>query len=93
MIKSFRSRETEQLFNRIHPRHLPHHIHETGMRKLWMLDAATDVHELRIPPSNHLEKLSGRRDGQYSIRINEQWRVCFMWREGNAYEVKIIDYH
>ena len=63
------------------------------MRKLWMLHAVTDLGELRIPPSNHLEALKGNRRGQYSIRINKQWRICFKWLKGNAYEVAIVDYH
>jgi proteic killer suppression protein len=63
------------------------------MRKLWVLDAATDLNELRVPPSNRLEALCGDRKGQHSIRINQQWRVCFRWRAGDAYEVEIVDYH
>ncbi len=63
------------------------------MRKLWMLDAATCLNDLRVPPSNHLEKLSGKRKGQYSIRINKQWRICFVWLQGNTQNVEIIDYH
>ena len=61
--------------------------------KLEILDAAEVLQDLRIPPSNHLEKLSGNREGQYSIRINDQWRICFVWRQGNAYDVEIVDYH
>ena len=64
-----------------------------AMRKLWMLDAATDLNELRVPPSNHLEALHGERKGQHSIRINRQWRICFRWRPGDAHDVEIVDYH
>ncbi|MBI3351093.1 MAG: type II toxin-antitoxin system RelE/ParE family toxin [Nitrospirae bacterium] len=63
------------------------------MRKLWMIHAARDLNELRVPPSNHLEALKGDQKGQYSIRVNKQWRICFRWFEGNACEVEIIDYH
>ncbi len=68
-------------------------IQRLAMRKLWMLHAVKDQRELRIPPSNHLEALKGDRKGQYSIRINKQWRICFKWLEGNAYDVEIVDYH
>jgi toxin HigB-1 len=63
------------------------------MRKLWMLDAAADLSALRVPPANHLEALHGNRKGQHSIRINQQWRVCFRWQDGDAYDVEIVDYH
>ena len=63
------------------------------MRKLWMIDAAVEIHDLRVPPANHLEMLKGKRKGQYSIRINKQWRICFMWRSGHAFDVEIVDYH
>ena len=63
------------------------------MKKLWMLDAAPDLNSLRVPPSNHLEALHGKRKGQHSIRINNQWRICFLWKENNAYHVEITDYH
>jgi len=63
------------------------------MRKLWMLDAAAELSDLRVPPGNRLEKLTGRRAGQHSIRINDQWRICFRWESANAYQVEIIDYH
>jgi len=93
MIKSFASKETEKLFKRQFSRKLPKTIHQTARRKLEMLDAAEVVQDLRIPASNHLEKLSGKRKGQYSIRINIQWRICFQWRKGDAYNVEIVDYH
>ncbi|HID52005.1 MAG TPA: plasmid maintenance system killer family protein [Anaerolineae bacterium] len=93
MIRSFASRETERLFRRLFSRKLPHDIQRRARVKLEILDAAERVEDLRIPPSNRLEKLSGSRKGQYSIRINDQWRICFEWREGDAYEVEITDYH
>ncbi len=93
MIKSFKCSETEKIYKRMHSRKLPHDIQRVAMRKLWVLDAATDLNEMRVPPSNHLEALRGQRSGQHSIRINKQWRLCFQWRETNAYEVEIVDYH
>lgn len=74
-------------------RKLPRDIQQTAMRKLWMLDAAYTLQDLRIPPGNRLERLKGDRSGQHSIRINQQWRICFRWHDGNAYDVEIIDYH
>lgn len=93
MIKSFKDSETEKIFHRFISRKLSPAIQHTAMRKLWMLDAATELNALRIPPSNHLEALRGRRKGQYSIRINKQWRICFKWQDGDAYDVEITDYH
>lgn len=93
MIKSFQDRDTELLFLGHKPRKLPPDIWRRGTRKLLILHAATELHELRVPPGNRLEKLKGDRSGQHSIRINDQWRVCFEWREGNAYHVEITDYH
>ena len=93
MIRSFASRETERLFRRQFSRKLPHDIQRRVRVKLELLDAAERLEDLRIPPSNHLEKLSGDRKGRHSIRINNQWRICFEWREGDAYEVEIADYH
>jgi proteic killer suppression protein len=93
MIKSFRDKETERLFSRQYSRRFPANLHQVTWRKLAILDAAEQLEDLRIPPGNRLEKLSGARQGQYSIRINDQWRICFEWREGNAYEVEITDYH
>jgi proteic killer suppression protein len=93
MIKSFASKETEKLFNRQFSRKLPQSIQRVARRKLAVLDAAGVLQDLRIPPSNRLEKLSGDRKGQYSIRINDQWRICFRWRSGDAYDVEIVDYH
>jgi toxin HigB-1 len=93
MIRSFADKETEKLFNRQFSRKLPPEIQHTARYKLEMLDAAERLDDLRVPPSNHLEKLSGDRAGQYSVRINRQWRICFEWRDTGPYEVEIVDYH
>jgi proteic killer suppression protein len=93
MIKTFACTETEKLFNRQFSRELPQSIQRVARRKLGILDAAEELQDLRVPPSNRLEKLSGDRRGQYSIRINDQWRICFEWQSGDAYEVEITDYH
>jgi proteic killer suppression protein len=93
MIKSFRSKETEKIYHREYSRKLPLDIQRTATKKLWMMDAAPDLKALRVPPSNHLEALKGDRKGQYSIRINKQWRICFRWESGNAFDVEIVDYH
>jgi proteic killer suppression protein len=93
MIKSFQDRETEKIFRRQFSRKLPQDIQRNARRKLEVLDAAETLEDLRIPPANRLEKLHGDREGQYSIRINDQWRVCFAWRDGDAYRVEIVDYH
>jgi proteic killer suppression protein len=93
VIRSFRDKEAERIFNRERSRKLPHDIQQTALRKLRMLNRSQTLQELRVPPSNRLEKLSGDRVGQYSIRINDQWRICFVWREGDAYDVEIVDYH
>jgi len=93
MIKSFANKETEKLFSREISRKLPQGIQQIARRKLEILDATEALQDLRIPPSNHLEKLSGDRKGQYSIRINKQWRICFEWHDGDAYNVEITDYH
>jgi len=93
MIRSFASKETERLFRRQFSRKLPHDIQRRARVKLEIIDAADRLEDLRIPPSNHLEKLSGQRQGQHSIRINNQWRICFRWRNGDAYDVETVDYH
>jgi proteic killer suppression protein len=93
MIKSFASTETEKIAQRQRSRKLPSEIQQIALRKLRMLNNATILDDLRIPPANHLEKLSGNRAGQYSIRINDRWRVCFEWQDGDAYKVEIVDYH
>jgi proteic killer suppression protein len=93
MIKSFRDKETERLFNREPVRRF-REIERAARRKLEMLDAAEAVDDLRLPPGNRLEALKGNRKGQYSVRINEQYRVCFVWGDDNsAYDVEICDYH
>jgi toxin HigB-1 len=93
MIKSFRDAETEKVFRRQVSLRLPADIQQTALRKLRMLSNAVSLNDLRVPPANRLEKLGGNRSGQYSIRINDQWRVCFEWRDDNAYGVEIVDYH
>ena len=93
MIKSFKCKETEKIFNREFSKKIAQNIQRLAMKKLWMLDAAPDLNSLRIPPSNHLEQLSGDGEGDYSIRINKQWRICFQWRENNAFNIEITDYH
>ena len=93
MIKTFADSDTEALFNGMRPRRLPNDIWRRGTRKLLILHAVTEIDELRIPPGNRLEKLKGDREGQHSIRINNQWRICFKWVDGNAFQVEITDYH
>jgi proteic killer suppression protein len=93
MIKTFRDKETERLFSRLPSKHFPSNLYRAAWKKLAILDAAEQIEDLRIPPGNRLEKLSEDRQGEYSIRINDQWRICFQWREGNAYHVEIADYH
>lgn len=93
MIKSFKDKETEKLFNRHFSKKLPQDLQHLARRKLVMLDAAPELNALRIPPGNKLEALKGDRKGQHSLRINDQWRVCFMWKTGDAYDVEIADYH
>ncbi|HVB32936.1 MAG TPA: type II toxin-antitoxin system RelE/ParE family toxin [Patescibacteria group bacterium] len=90
MIKSFRSAETERLFRRLPGRRF-RSIARPALRKLYMLDAAPDLATLASLPGNRLERLRGNREGQYSIRINDQWRICFEWRGGDAYRVEIVD--
>jgi proteic killer suppression protein len=93
MIKNFSCKETEKLFNGKFSKKLPQSIQRVALRKLIQLNAATTLDFLRIPPANHLELLTGNRQEQYSIRINEQWRVCFGWRDSHAFDVEIVDYH
>ncbi len=93
MIKSFRDAETEKIFNRQFSKRLPAGIQKVALRKLRMLANAHNVSDLRSPPGNRLERLSGEREDQHSIRVNDQWRVCFVWRAGDAHEVEICDYH
>jgi len=93
MIVSFRCSETEKIFNRKFSKKLPEAIQATALRKLWQIDAAVTLKDLRIPPNNHLESLKGDRNGQYSIRINQQFRICFRWFSNSATDVEIVDYH
>lgn len=93
MIRSFRSGETEKIFNRERSPKLPADIQAVALRKLRMLNRAVTLQDLRVPPANRLEKLTGNRAGQYSIRINDQWRICFEWEAGDARNVEIVDYH
>ena len=93
MIKSFSDKYTEVLFNRQKVKRFPPSILKVAYRKLLLIDAAGRIDDLRVPPGNRLEKLSGDLSGKYSIRINNQWRIVFVWNENNAYVVKIIDYH
>lgn len=92
MIKSFRSRETEQLNGRQRVKRF-RAFERVAQRKLRQLDIAAELRDLNSPPGNHLEALKGDREGQYNIRINDQWRICFIWRNGDAYDVEIVDYH
>lgn len=93
MIRSFRDRDSERLFSLSPSRRLPPDLQRPALRKLAVLDAADSLEDLRVPPGNRLEKLAGDREGQWSIRINERWRICFVWRDGDAHEVEIVDYH
>jgi len=93
VIRSWADAEAEKIFNLQRSRKLPTDIQRVALRKLLMLDAAVTIADLTVPPANRLEKLKGDREGLWSIRINDQWRVCFAWREGNAYDVEIVDYH
>jgi proteic killer suppression protein len=93
MIKSFKSKETEKVFQRSFSRQLPQTIQKTAYRKLALLHSAKTLRDLLAPPANCLEMLHGDRQGQHSIRINDQWRICFVWQDGDVYEVEIVDYH
>ncbi len=93
MIKSFADKETEKVFNQDFSKKLPHSIQGIALRKMILMNAAKVINDLRIPPANHLEQLKGDRKGQYSIRINDQYRICFRFEEGNCLDVEITDYH
>jgi proteic killer suppression protein len=93
MIRSFRLKETEKMWNGEFSKKLPADIQKIMRRKLRMLNNSTNLNDLRIPPSNNLEPLRGDRKGQYSIKINDQWRICFEWKDGDSYNVEIVDYH
>jgi proteic killer suppression protein len=93
MIVSFRDANTRRLFHREPVKRIPTPLQRAALRKLVMLHAADSLDDLRVPPGNRLEQLHGARQGQYSIRVNDQWRICFVWREGNAEQVEMVDYH
>ena len=93
MIKNFRCKEAEKLFSRQRSLRFSPDVHRIALRKLLLLDAAEKLEDLRVLPGNRLEKLAGNRQGQHSIRVNDQWRICFRWSQGDAYEVEIVDYH
>jgi proteic killer suppression protein len=93
MIRSFGSKETEKIWNGVRSSKLPPEIQNVGRRKLRMINNSIDLNDLRVPPSNRLEKLSGNLKGFHSIRINDQWRIVFIWQAGHALEVEIVDYH
>ena len=93
MIRSFKDKESEKVWRQEYSKKLPKDIQRTALRKLFMLNRAKNLSDLRVPPSNYLEKLEGDRKGQYSIRINKQWRICFNWLKEEAFNVEITDYH
>jgi toxin HigB-1 len=93
MIRSFAGRETESVWLEVWSRRLPRDVQRQGLRKLAYIDQAAKIEDLRNPPGNRLEQLTGNRAGQWSIRINDQWRICFRWSEGGVENVEIVDYH
>ena len=93
MIQTFKDKEAEKIFRRERSRRLPEDLLRPTLRKLRMLNRAVSLEDLRVPPADRLEKLKGSRIGQYSIRVNDQWRICFEWRSTDAYAVEIVDYH
>ncbi len=93
MVKSFKDKDSEKIWLREFSKKIPVAIYPAAFRKLWAIDLADHLADLQNPPSNHLEKLKKDRQGQYSIRINRRWRICFFWVDENAYEVEIVDYH
>ena len=93
MIQNFKDKETQKIFERQRSRKLPSDIQQVAFRKLRMLNRAETLQDLRVPPANWLERLVGVREGQYSIRVNDRWRICFEWQDGEASDVEIIDYH
>jgi toxin HigB-1 len=93
VIQSFKDKETQKIFERQRSRKLPSDIQQVALRKLRMLNRAETLQDLRVPPANRLERLVGDREGQYRIRVNDQWRICFGWQEGEASDVEIVDYH
>jgi proteic killer suppression protein len=93
VIKSFKDNETEKIYNQKFSKRFPNSIQKVALRKLIIMDNAECLDGFRIPPANHLEKLSGDREGQYSIRIHNQYRICFVFKDSDLYDVEIIDYH
>jgi len=93
MIKSFSCKDTQKVFERTFSKKLPQNIQAKARQKLVLIDAAAELDDLRIPPGNRLEELKDDRKGQHSIRINDQWRICFAWKDGDAFKVEIVDYH
>jgi proteic killer suppression protein len=93
VIQTFSDRDTERLFHREPVRRFPAELQRAMLRKLVLVDAAEQLEDLRVPPGNRLEKLKGDRAGQHSIRVNDQWRICFRWKDGNAFDVAVVDYH
>ena len=93
MIKSFKCKETEKIWNEEFSKKLPHDIQKKALQKLRMLHVASAIEDLKIPPGNRLEALSGDRQGQFSIRVNDQYRICFRWLDNHSFEVEIVDYH
>jgi len=93
MVKSFKCKETRRIFNRDFSKKFPPNIQQIAFRKLRMLNRSNILNDLRVPPANRLEKLSGKRKGKYSIRINDQWRICFEWKKPTVFDVEIVDYH
>ncbi len=93
MIRFFKDKEAEKIVKRQRSSKFPEPMQRAAFRKLRMLNRATSLNDLRVPPANRLEKLKGDRVGQHSIRINDQWRICFKWHEGNVFQVEIVDYH
>ena len=93
MFRSFKCKETEKNFSRDFSKKFPNDIHRVALRKLRMLNRAQNLEDLRVPPGNRLEALAGNRKGHHSIRINDRWRICFKWRDDDAYQVEVVDYH
>lgn len=93
MIRSFKDQRTAQLYRGFAPRSMPNDVAKRAIQKLFLIDTVTRLQDLRVPPGNRLEALRGDRDGQHSIRVNDQWRICFVWQEGAAHDVEFCDYH
>jgi len=93
VIRHFKDKETQKIFERQRSRKFPADIQQVALRKLRMLNRAETLQDLRVPPANRLERLRGKREGQYSIRVNDPWRVCFEWQDGDALNVELVDYH